>query len=329
MKRKNRVPTTTRRPRVFTWHIHGNYLFYLTQAKAEFYLPFDDTRSPGYTGKTKNFPFGSNVHEVHKNDVKGLDVDLILFQDDEQFLEDQYTIFSKAQQKLPKVYLEHDPPLDHPVNTKHIVDDPDILLVHVTYFNQLMWDNNRTATTVVEHGVLMPDKITYNGKLEKGIVMVNNIQSKKRGQRRMGYDIFSYIKKYIPLDIIGMESKGIGGLGEIPYGKVANILCGYRFFFNPIRYTSLGLSVCEAMSLGLPIVGIATTEMPNVIENNVSGFVDTNIDTLIAKMKLLLEHPKEAKRLGDGAKEVAKKRFSIERFAKDWEDIFSTMTQKE
>ena len=25
--------------RVFTWHVHGNYLYYLSQANAEFYLP--------------------------------------------------------------------------------------------------------------------------------------------------------------------------------------------------------------------------------------------------------------------------------------------------
>jgi NAD(P)-dependent dehydrogenase (short-subunit alcohol dehydrogenase family) len=29
---------------------------------------------------------------------------------------------------------------------------------------------------------------------------------------------------------------------------------------KPVRYTSLGLAVCEAMMLGLPIIGLATTE---------------------------------------------------------------------
>jgi len=41
-----------------------------------------------------------------------------------------------------------------------------------------------------------------------------------------------------------------------------------RFFFNPIRYTSLGLAVCEAMMVGMPIIGLATTEMATTVQND-------------------------------------------------------------
>jgi glycosyltransferase involved in cell wall biosynthesis len=316
-----------RRLRIFTWHVHSNYLLYLTQANCDFYLPTRDDPRDGYGGKTKNFPFGDTVHEVPVNEVKNLDFDIILFQDDRHYLEDQYWLFSDTQKQLPKIYIEHDPPREDPVAMKHIVDDPKMLLVHVTHFNRLMWDNNRTPTTVIEHGVLVPDGVTYSGNIAKGIVMANNISSIKRGQRRMGYDIFRYVSQHVPLDIIGMGSKEIGGLGEIPYKNVASFLSHYRFFFNPIRYTSLGLSVCEAMTAGVPIVGVGTTELPEVIANDMSGFVSTNVDFLIEKMKLLLARPQEAIRLSKGAKKAAEKRFSIQRFARDWEHTFITFLQ--
>ena len=59
----------------------------------------------------------------------------------------------------------------------------------------------------------------------------------------------------------------------------------YRFVFNPIRYTSLGLAVLEAMMIGIPIVGLATTEMVTVVENGVSGYLDTNVDNLIERCR--------------------------------------------
>jgi hypothetical protein len=102
----------------------------------------------------------------------------------------------------------------------------------------------------------------------------------------------------------------------------------YRFFFNPIRYTSLGLAVCEAMMVGLPIIGLATTEMTTVVENGVSGYVDTAPLRLVRYMQELLAAPAEARRLGHGARRYAQARFNIVRFARDWEAAFTLVTGK-
>jgi len=51
-----------------------------------------------------------------------------------------------------------------------------------------------------------------------------------------------------------------------------------------VRYTSLPLAVCEAMTIGMPIVGLATTELVSVIRNGHNGYVDTRIERLIDVM---------------------------------------------
>ena len=139
----------TTKIKVFTWHIHGSYLFYLSQGNYDIFIPVKEESTEGYYGRGKTFPFGDNVHEVPVAQVKDLKFDCILFQTNKNYLEDQYEILSEQQRELPKVYLEHDPPRMHPTDTKHVVDDPTILLVHVTHFNRLMWDNNRTPTLVI------------------------------------------------------------------------------------------------------------------------------------------------------------------------------------
>jgi glycosyltransferase involved in cell wall biosynthesis len=238
-------------------------------------------------------------------------------------LEDQYEILSDEQRNLPRLYLEHDPPRQHPTDTRHPVDDPGILLVHVTHFNDLMWDSGQTPTRVIEHGVLVPENVRYSGELERGIVVVNGLGS--RG-RRLGSDLFEKVRSQVPLDLVGMRSDELGGLGEIPNHKLADFEARYRFFFNPIRYTSLGLAVCEAMMIGMPIVGLATTEMVTVVHNDVSGYLDTDVDRLAERMKELMANPGLAKKLSEGARRQAQERFNIGRFIRDWDDVFSLVT---
>lgn len=308
------------RLRILTWHIHGSYLYYLTQAPHEFYLPIQPGKPEGYGGRLPGFDWGDNVHEVAAQEVADLAFDGILFQSQRNYGQDQYEILSAAQRQLPRLYLEHDPPRQYPTDTRHPVDDPTVLLVHVTAFNQLMWDSGRTPTRVIDHGVRVPSGIQYSGEIPKGIVVVNGLRS--RG-RRLGLDVFEQVRQEVPLDLVGMGSEALGGLGEIAHEDLPAFVARYRFFFHPIRYTSLGLALCEAMTLGLPIVGLATTELPTVVENGVSGYVDTRLPQLIQAMQQLIDDQRLARRLGQRAKWQAQERFGIARFVRDWEDAFA------
>lgn len=310
------------RLRILTWHVHGNYLYYLSQCPCEFLLPVKPGAPPGYSGRTASFRWGDNVLEIPADRVRDADFDCILFQSKENYLRDQHEILTPRQRLLPRIYLEHDPPREQPVETRHAVDDPEVLLVHVTHFNNLMWHNNRTPTRVIEHGVLVPADARYEGGLDRGIVAINNLAL--RG-RRLGLDVFEKARQAVPLDLVGMGSEQLGGLGEIPPMEFPRFAARYRFFFNPIRYTSLGLAVLEAMSVGMPVVALATTEIPTVVQNGVSGYVHTDIDFLIDKMKLLLKDSDTARVLGRQAAAEAGSRFNITRFVADWTETFRTV----
>ena len=310
-----RVSVTSRPLRVLTWHVHGNYLYYLTHTPHQWFLPVGPS-SAGYAGCAPGFPWSERVHDVPVEQLRRKDFDCILFQSRAPYGEDQYKWLSDGQRRLPRIYLEHDPPWGDPTECRHPVDDPEMLLVHVTQFNELMWDSGRTPTCVIEHGIPPHQGLRYTGELAKGLVVVNDLP--RRG-RRVGADIWEAVRRTIPLDLIGMNSIPAGGLGEISHEELPAFMCKYRFFFNPIRYTSLGLAVCEAMHLGLPIVALATTEMVTVITNDVSGYVDTNVETLMQRMAFLLASPEKARLLGEGARRTAEARFGLDRFTNEWD----------
>ena len=311
------------RLKVFTWHVHGSYLYYLSQGNYDIYIPVNKEKSEGYYGRGKTFPFGENVIEIPAAEVKTMEFDCILFQSEKNYMTNQVEVLSTEQRQLPRVYVEHNTPEGHPTNTRHIVDDPDVVVVHVTHFNKLMWHNITPHIRVIEHGISRSE-VEYKGNLAKGITVINHIE--QRG-RITGWDIFEEVRKHVPIDLVGMGTSESGGLGEVLHPDLPEFLSNYRFFFNPIRYTSFGLAVCEAMMTGMPVVALATTEYASVIKNGDSGFINTNIDALIEDMKLLVEDRVLAKTLGIEAQTIAKNRFNIHRFTNEWYEVFQYAIQ--
>jgi glycosyltransferase involved in cell wall biosynthesis len=81
--------------------------------------------------------------------------------------------------------------------------------------------------------------------------------------------------------------------------------------------------VIEAMMAGVPVVGLATTEMVTVIRDGESGFLHTDIGYLITRMQQLLDDRELALCLGEKGRQVATERFNIQRFTANWHKVLS------
>ncbi|HLX59538.1 MAG TPA: glycosyltransferase [Ktedonobacteraceae bacterium] len=313
-----------RRLNILIWHIHGSYLNTLSRIEHNWYLPTKPGRIEGYIGKGHTFDIPEYVREVPAESVRHLDLDLVICQTPDNYFKDRFEILSAEQCRLPVIYLEHNTPKPGAVDTPHPVDDPNVLLVHVTHYNRLMWDNGRTPNIIIEHSVAIDSSIRYNGRRECGITVINSMQQRPR---TVGYDLFLQARQHVPLDVVGMETEAFNGLGDVPYRDLHRLTADYRFLFSPIRYTSLPLAVIEAMTIGMPVVALATTELPTVIAHGETGYISCDIDELIGHMRLLLTNPEEACRLGRNARTVARERFGLERFIRDWNKAFALVTQ--
>lgn len=309
-----------RRLKILIWHIHGSYLNTLARIEHDWYLPVKPGRPEGYLGRGPTFDIPAYVREVEAEEVRQLDLDLVIYQTPQNYFEDGPAILSERQRRLPSIYLEHNTPKPDAALTRHPMAEKDVLLAHVTQFNRLMWDNGDAPTVVIEHSVAIAPDARYTGQLARAITVVNGPQKRPR---IAGLDIYRQAAQSVPLDIAGMQTEELGGLGDIPYRDLHRRVGAYRLLFSPMRYTSLPLAVVEAMTLGMPVVALATTELPTMIENGVTGYVSCDVAYLIEAMRHLLSHPAEARRMGERAQAVAHERFGLERFARDWNAAFA------
>ena len=311
---------------ILIWHIHGAYLTAITQTEHNWYLPQKDNLSEGYIGRGVGSSMPAYVREVPAETVKDLKLDLIIFQTPQNYQHDQFEILTAEQRNLPKIYLQHNSPEPHPTNSLHwAANDSGTLLVHVTQYNRLMWDNGSTPTTVIEHSVAIDPTLRYDGSRREGIFVVNEM--KRRG-RMAGYDLYQSLRSNgLPLTTVGMGSAEVGGIGEVHYTQLHKKVAEYRFLCSLMRYSSLPLAVIEALTIGMPVIALATTEVPTVIQNGVHGFISNHPDELRQHMLFLLDNPAEARRMGDNARQLAKDRFGLPRFIDDWNRLFRNLTQ--
>jgi len=307
--------------RVLTWHVHGSYLYYLSQVPVTWLLPVTRERTNPYGGRGPTFDWPDNVVEVPVEDVARTEVDVVLTQHRSNWETHRHELLGDRVRTLPRVHVEHDPPSRWPNDALHPVQDEQATLVHVTPYNALMWDSGVTPSRTVDHGVLVPD-LPWTGDTAVAVTVVNNLYA--RG-RRLGPDVFDLVAGQVPVDLAGMNGGGHDRwLGDVRLSELHARLGAYRAFFNPIRYTSLGLAVCEAMALGLPVVGLATTEMATAVRNGENGYVETDPARLVAHLTRLLADHDEAAALSHGARRTARERFGIDRFVRDWTEVLAT-----
>jgi hypothetical protein len=285
-----------RRLRILTWAARPDFLHSLAQTSHELLV----------VGHSDHGEAAPNVRAIAPDEARRQKFDLILFQRPQHYLDDQYEQLAPAQRRVPKIYLEHEPPREHPVDSRHVVSDAGVVVVHISHFNRLMWDHGSLPTRVIEPGVPIP-RARYSGDLERGLAVLGHVTRR----RALGIDLYDEAKRRAPLDLA--------------FELDAEAAARYRFFFFPARHASPSLAVIQAMMIGMPI--LAASGVPDVVRHGIDGFVEADLGRLVERMHELAADRQRAALLGEAARAHATARFGIGRFVADWNRLFSELIQ--
>jgi glycosyltransferase involved in cell wall biosynthesis len=91
-------------------------------------------------------------------------------------------------------------------------------------------------------------------------------------------------------------------------------------YVHTARWTSLGLSLIEAMLLGMPVAVLATTESAEVVPPE-AGVRSTDPDRLRDGLRTLVHDRAAATAAGRAARTAALARFGVPRFLADWDAV--------
>ena len=318
---------------VLLWHVHGSWTTAFVQGRHRYLIPTLPERGPWGGGRPAAWDWPASAVEIAPAALAETDVDVVVLQRPEEIALVEQWLGRRPGRDVPAVFLEHNAPRGGPAaSSRHpMADRDDLLLVHVTGFNDVMWDTGSTATTVVEHGVVDPGH-RYSGELAAAAVCVN--EPIRRG-RVTGTDLLPRFAAAAPLDVFGMGTDGLGAhlgcpdvrtVGDLPQDRMHDEMARRRVYVHPLRWTSLGLSLIEAMHLGMPVVALATTEAHEAVPPG-TGICSTDVDRLVRELATLVADPDRARELGAAGRAHVIARYGLQRFLTAWDDVLDRVSE--
>ena len=310
---------------VLLWHVHGSWTTALVQGGHTYLLPVLPDRGPDGRGRARTWEWPPDAVEVTPQQAAEVDVDVVLLQRPHELngLAERWLGGRRPGRDVPAVYIEHNAPQGRIAEMRHpAADRPDLVVCHVTHFNAVFWDCGSTPTRVIEHGVVDPG-YRYTGETPRAAVVINEA---RRRARVTGTDLLDrFSADGVPLDLFGIDAAALGGAEDVPQHRLHDEMARRRVYLHPIRWTSLGLSLIEAMHLGMPVVALATTEAPEAVPAD-AGVVSTRVDVLAAAARDFLADADRAREAGLAGRMSALDRYGQERFLADWNDLLEEVT---
>ncbi|MGH3785551.1 MAG: glycosyltransferase [Pseudonocardiaceae bacterium] len=321
--------------RVLHWHVHGSWSTAFVHGPHTYLVPVTPARDADGLGRARTFDWPPNAVEVAPAALTDADVDVVVLQRPRDLELTEQWLGRRPGLDLPAVYVEHNTPRGDVPNTRHpMADRSDIPVVHVTPFNELFWNCGRAPTLVIEHGIPDPGH-RYTGEIPHAGVVINE---PVRRWRLTGTDLLPRFAAQAPLDIFGMAVSqlasavefGAAGCDQLA-GRIRTFedlaqarmhaeLARRRVYLHPIRWTSLGLSLLEAMQLGMPVIALATTEVAEAVPP-AAGVVSTKVELLAEALRGFVRDPDLARHTGLAARAAARRRYSLDRFLTDWDQL--------
>ncbi len=313
--------------KVALWHVHGSWTTSLVSGGDEYLLVTRPGGGPWGRGRAgRNWPA---TREVNLTELAAAAPDVVVLQRPEEIGLIEQALGRRVGADVPAVYVEHNAPRPYAAESTHpLAGRTDIPLVHVTAFNRMMWDNGRCPTVVIDHGIVDPGP-RYRGDLARAGTLINE---PVRRARVTGTDLLPDIAGAAPVDVWGIGTDElrihpqVHGCGDLPQDALFDALVRRRVFVHTARWTSLGLSLLEAMHLGMPIVAVAATEAATAIPAE-AGVVSTDPAVLTTAVREFVSDPVRAELAGKAAREAALARFGLHRFRTAWHNLLTEVTR--
>jgi glycosyltransferase involved in cell wall biosynthesis len=315
--------------RALLWDVHGGYTDAFLHGRHQcLYLRDPDADELGTLAGVGLRRLGAkrpaNAIEVNAEELRDHPPDVVIAQRLEEVEAFERVLRRPPGREVGAIFLEHNTPKGAVPNTRHpLADRPEWQVVHVTPFNRLMWDTGTTEVCVIEHGLPDPGH-RWTGDLAHAAFVVNE---PVRRWRTTGTDLLPEFAG-LAVDAYGIDADRLPAAlgdrcpqlrvgGNLSPAELDDELSQRRLYLHLTRWTSLGLSLINAMMLGMPVVALGTTEAYRAVPPG-AGACSTDVAELVRAATCLIQDGDRARAAGAAGRRHALERFGLDRFLAEW-----------
>ena len=315
---------------IFLWHVHGSWTTAFVQGEHRYFVPVDRDRSPWGLGRARTWTWPDAAVEVTEAEAAELEVDVVAAATARGAARAGGAVAGRAPARASTC-----PPCTSSTTRRRAGSTT---CVHPDRWPTRRRDGGpRDARSTTCSGTAASARRASSSTASSIPAIAtpascrgspSSINEPARRGRVTGTDLLSRFAVAAPVDLFGIGARpALGGHREPAAAALHDAMARRRVYVHPVRWTSLGLSLLEAMHLGMPVVALATTEVPDAVPAG-AGVVSTSVDVLVDAARRLVADPEEARVMGKAARAAALARYGLARFLGDWDALFEEVTHE-
>jgi len=237
-------------------------------------------------------------------------IDLILSQS--RWGQLQQSLELRSMLQVPIIHLEHVLPREG--LDGNIRGD---LHVFLTEYQQKAWGQNGP---IIPTGIDTNYFSGWNGEDGRILTVVNGYYQRAK---ETGWELYKSATNGLPILPVG-DTPGFSK----PAPSLDILLEMYRgcgVYLNTTTMSTLPMGLLEAMSVGCPVVTTGGCGIKDFVKDTENGFIADDPATMTRALKWLLDpqNKDRAKKIGEEGRKTIIEKFELERFVKNWNEIFS------
>jgi len=231
--------------------------------------------------------------------------------------------------------------VDTPVlTTIHGFSSEKILPVYEKYGENTYYvsisDSDRSSSLnyidTVYHGIdltqftyrdLPEDYLLFFGRLHRDKGPKEAIEIAKRSNKKLIMAGIIQDEEYFKNEIEPHLNEDITHIGSVGPKERDTLLGGAQALLHPIYFEEpFGLSVVEAMACGTPVIAYNKGSMPELIENEINGFLVDDVDGALAALEKLSKIDKKR------CRETVEEKFSVGRMVDEYIEVYEKILKE-
>lgn len=190
--------------------------------------------------------------------------------------------------------------------------------VFLNEYSRDIWHWKDENCTIIEHGI---DTEEFKPAGEKKLQILTVVNKWVERDWSHGYGLWKEVTRGLPVLPLG-DTPGVSE--SVPLPDLIRTYQQSAIFLNTSLKVPVPTTIIEAMACGCAVCSTNTGGITEFLVHDQNALLASSSKELRENLEKLIKYPALRQRLGEAGRKTVIERFNIDRFVKEWDNMFRT-----